>query len=345
MKRLAGSLCFLLCILCSLCGCAVGDKAASLSTIYFAAGFLSLILLLSYLWLVRQKDRWMIVLFLSICIVNIGYSWLAVAPTLSAALNANRLAYLGSVFLPMSMLMVILHVSKLTIHRTVPWILSALSIVVFFITATPGILPWYYREVSLEIVNGVTTLHKVYGPLHGLYLVYLLGYFAAMVTAILQAIRRKALESLVHLVFLAVAAFVNIGVWLIEQLVAIDFEMLSVSYIISELFLLALCLMLQEIDKRLQQVNASAVVPPPSGHEACYTDEQFAVFCEGLSHLTATERTVYELYVQGKSSKEILTLLNIKENTLKYHNRNIYSKLGVSSRKLMLAMAANYTQS
>ena len=31
---------------------------------------------------------------------------------------------------------------------------------------------------------------------------------------------------------------------------------------------------------------------------------------------------------------------HIKENTLKYHNRNIYSKLGVSSRKQLLQIAA-----
>jgi DNA-binding CsgD family transcriptional regulator len=37
--------------------------------------------------------------------------------------------------------------------------------------------------------------------------------------------------------------------------------------------------------------------------------------------------------------------LNIKENTLKYHNRNIYNKLGVSSRKQLieLALSAEHT--
>ena len=29
-------------------------------------------------------------------------------------------------------------------------------------------------------------------------------------------------------------------------------------------------------------------------------------------------------------------MLNIKENTLKYHNKNIYGKLGVNSRKEIL---------
>ena len=32
--------------------------------------------------------------------------------------------------------------------------------------------------------------------------------------------------------------------------------------------------------------------------------------------------------------------LSIKENTLKYHNKNIYSKLGISSRKQLLEIAS-----
>ena len=34
--------------------------------------------------------------------------------------------------------------------------------------------------------------------------------------------------------------------------------------------------------------------------------------------------------------KESIDNLNIKENTLKYHNRNLYGKLGVSSKKELL---------
>ena len=40
--------------------------------------------------------------------------------------------------------------------------------------------------------------------------------------------------------------------------------------------------------------------------------------------------------LKGYSSKDILETLNITDNTLKYHNRNIYSKLGVKSRKQLL---------
>jgi hypothetical protein len=41
-------------------------------------------------------------------------------------------------------------------------------VIVFFIAASPGITDIYYREVSLEVINGVSMLRKVYGPKKGI---------------------------------------------------------------------------------------------------------------------------------------------------------------------------------
>ena len=68
--------------------------------------------------------------------------------------------------------------------------------------------------------------------------------------------------------------------------------------------------------------------------------EAYALFCSSLCTLTPREREVFDLYLQGKTGKDIQSLLNINQNTLKYHNRNIYDKLGVSSRKELLKYAA-----
>lgn len=44
--------------------------------------------------------------------------------------------------------------------------------------------------------------------------------------------------------------------------------------------------------------------------------------------------------MEGKTTKEIIALMGFKEFTLKFHNKNIYEKLGVSSRKELLRYAA-----
>ncbi len=68
--------------------------------------------------------------------------------------------------------------------------------------------------------------------------------------------------------------------------------------------------------------------------------EDYEYFICNLATLTAQEMRIYELYVEGKSTAEIASLIGIKENTMKYHNKNIYSKLGVTSRKQFLRFAA-----
>lgn len=68
--------------------------------------------------------------------------------------------------------------------------------------------------------------------------------------------------------------------------------------------------------------------------------EEYEYFLCNLSTLTASEYRIYELYLQGKNVKQIAEIAGIKENTLKFHNKNIYSKLGISSRKQLLKFAA-----
>ena len=68
--------------------------------------------------------------------------------------------------------------------------------------------------------------------------------------------------------------------------------------------------------------------------------EDYDYFICNLKTLTPTESRIYGLYLEGKTAQEIAAILGIQENTMKYHNKNIYGKLGVSSRKQLLRFAA-----
>ena len=332
-------------LLLSLTGCAaVGDKAASQSIIYGAAAVLSLLLLVGGVCMVRNKRFWFIVLFSSVLVVNIGYTLLSVSSCLEVALQANRLSYLGSVFLPLSMFMIILDLTNTAYCRKLPWLLTGLSIAVFLIAASPGILPIYYKAVEFRIVDGVSTLVKTYGPLHPIYLVYLLGYFVAMVAVIVRAQIKKTVAATAHAVVVAIAVFVNIGVWFIEQIASIDFEMLSVSYIISETFLLGVHLVTRETQRLRELIRQAEAIPQAPEHTQmpvvteAIPAERMELFVQGLEQLTPTEKTIFDAHIARLTTQEILAKLDIKESTLKYHNRNLYSKLGVASRKELLEL-------
>ena len=48
--------------------------------------------------------------------------------------------------------------------------------------------------------------------------------------------------------------------------------------------------------------------------------------------LTAREKTVFELLITGKTTKEIATILKISEKTVRNHISNVMQKLGVTGR-------------
>ena len=343
MRRHIAKLSLLPLAMLLLTGCAsIGEKAASMSVIYGIAASLSLVLLVIYCSTVRKSDPWYVLLFASIMIVNIGYFALAISQGLDEALLANRVSYLGSVFLPLSMLMIIVDATHIRYPKWAPGALLGLAVVIFLVAASPGYLPIYYKEVSFEIVDDVATLVKSYGPLHVLYLIYLLGYFGTMIVTIVHATRKNKIDSLAYAVILAIAVFVNLGVWMIEQLVEIDFEFLSISYIISESFLLGLHFLMAEAEKRKQQVAVAPAaeinteVSKETATPAEEDPEAIKLFREGLANLTPKERELYECYIAGMTTDVIRGKLEIKENTLKFHSKNLYSKLGVKSRKQLM---------
>ena len=68
--------------------------------------------------------------------------------------------------------------------------------------------------------------------------------------------------------------------------------------------------------------------------------EDYENFRRGIQDLTATERRVFDYYLEGKSVREITELMGVKESTVRFHNRNIYVALGVNSLKQLLRCAA-----
>ena len=216
---------------------------------YGITAALSLLLLIGYCTLIKKKELWFVTLFASVFIVNTGYLTLAISKTLEEALLANRIAYFGSAILPLTMLMIIKDSCNIKFPKFVTSSLVIISIVVFLIAASPGYLDIYYKSVSLDTVNGMTVLVKEYGSWHVVYLFYLVSYFGFMIGTITYAILKRKIKTSTQAVILASVVFVNIGVWFLEQIVKIDFEILSVSYIFTELFLLSIHLMIQEHER------------------------------------------------------------------------------------------------
>ena len=310
---------------------------------YAIMAIIATILLVGYFALVRQKEPWLLLLYVFVTIVNVGYFLLSISKTVEFAIFANDVAYFGSVFLSMSMLLTITKLCGFEIKKKLIITLGTIGIVMFLIVATVGILPWYYKEVELVFVDGAAKLKKVYGVLHPMYLVYLVGYFAAMVACIVQSIRKKMIASQRHASLIAAIVFGNIAVWFVEKFIPWDFEFLSVSYIFSEIILLGLYWMMQDYVRvdLIPKPEREAQRPAPVDIATMPMEEKILKILSFLNEgelLATREREILEMVLENKKRKEIADELCLSENTIKTYTRTLYGKLGVSSREELYAL-------
>lgn len=311
------------------------DAGISMSVLYGVIAGISLLLLIGYGALVKKKVLWLLLLFTSVFLVNAGYFCLSMSKTLEEALLANRIAYLGSVFLPFFMMMTIIGVCRYPCKKWMVGLLICINVIVFLIAASPGYTEWYYKEATLIVVNGAAKLQKVYGPLHKIYFVYLFAYFGMMVGVIFRSVRKKLVDSPKQALLLLIVVFLNIVFWLVEQMIRWDFEFLSVSYIISELLLLCLYSMLQDYEELQERVEAQTSIAEEETKAEDELEQKVAYWSEA-AQLSPREKEVLRELLTDKKRKEIAETLCISENTVKTHTSNVFSKLDVSTRNELI---------
>jgi len=313
------------------------QKTSNLCILYGAVALLAVSTALIYVITAKKKLPWFLLLYGAVATADVGYFLLSISDTLNGALFANTISYLGSAALPLAMLLIIMDACGIKRSRAVTGGLIAVSASAFLLAASGPHFGLYYREVYLDEINGMTFLQKVYGPLHTLYTVYLALYFAAMLAVIGYTIFKKH-ESNYYSIFLAAIVFGNLVIWFVEQRLTTYFEFLSVSYILTELFLLLVNNMqkaARDVAEQLQQ----ALDAESTAHTASASsdlDELFDSFAERAQSLTSTERSILRYYAEGKDLNEVAELAFISIHTVRKHNSNIYQKLGVGSKDELL---------
>ena len=320
-------------------------KSGDLSVIYGILALFSALLCITYLFFDQRRNRLFLVVFGCVLAANSGFFLMSVCDSLALAKIANGLSYFGGAFSILVMLLIVWDVCRMPKCRWLRWLLVGISIAIFSLAASGDWLGLYYRSVSLEKINGMTQLVKEYGPLHILYGLYLLSYMLMMVGIVLYAFKSKRLDSPKYTLFLLVTVLLNLGVWLVEQLMPVDFEFLSVSYIVTAVLLLLIYGMLCDYGiiqssgalvsvQMLTQLNTHQINPgqlPPN------MEEMFCRFAEKVKTLSAAERRILNYYIAGHEISELPELAFVSINTVKKHNRSIYQKLEIASRdELML---------
>lgn len=90
-----------------------------------------------------------------------------------------------------------------------------------------------------------------------------------------------------------------------------------------------------EIDELIEYISAKEDVSDKN-KESNYDSEILNEFLKNLKTLSPAERSVFNLYSEDYSAKEIADTLCLSINTIKTHTKHIYSKLYIKSREELL---------
>ena len=319
-------------------------NTGNMTMVYGAVAMLSVLLLIGYLLLEKQKERNFIFLISCVAIVNTGYFLLAAANSVRMAMFANGVSYFGAAYSMLAMLLIISEVCRMKKRNWLRCLFVGISTAAFALAASGDWLGLYYTSVDITSIGGMTKLVKEYGPLHILYTVYLLSYVLIMVAMIWYAAKKQRISSFKYTILLFVAVLLNIGVWAVEQCFDENFEFLCVSYIVTEVILLLLYSMLRDYGivqpdgqvvsvQMLTQLNTRRITPGalPPGME-----DLLRAFAGKVRTLSSAERRILDFYIEGHDTADIPDLAFISIHTVKKHNHSIYQKLGVASRDELL---------
>lgn len=298
----------------------------------------SFLLALLYFFFIKRKNSWLAILFVSVCLVNLGYLLIAIADTDTFAILANKIAYLGQIFVISSMFMIVIKTCGIKYKKIVPIILLGIGGLMFILICTTGYLPWYYKEVHLEVIDGNNILVKEYGPLHALYLIYILVCFTIMIICCGYSIHKKLNGSQKEAVLILIVVLGNIAMWILEKCIKWEFELLSVSYLMCELILLGLNWMMQDyVHKNTIEKNKINGYSKTSYIAMSLSKEEkmnkVLSFLQKGEELTSRESEILERILDNKKRKDIAEELHLSENTIKTYIRSLYSKLNVNSRE------------
>ena len=313
--------------------------------IYSIIFALSLLMLPLYFAFVRKtkKETWLFLLFICVSVVNLGYLLISVSKTVDFALFANKIAYLGQVFILVCMFELISKLCGFNQRRLTTGILISISVIMLTIVFTTGHLDWYYTSVTLEHANGAAYLKKEYGVLHPTNLIYVLSYFIAFLCLIGVSMKRNrgASQKLACLMLAVVLG--NICMWVVEKVVTLNFEFLSISYFMSEMVFFFTYVLLEDYIHK-DKVPPPVIIeqkPPIIFVESMEREEKLKAILGALpegTKLSVRQTDVLEGIIDGKSRKEMAADLHLSENTVKMHTSSLYRLLGVTSRDEIRAL-------
>lgn len=204
-------------------------------TIYYGSiAVVSFLLLVAYLFRWHKHlDSHITIIFALIPVVNLVYFMMYFDTDVGAVTAYLKITYLGGSFLPWVVTMCVAGLCNYKVSSYVRVGTFLLGTVFYALVLSIGYSPLFYESLTVTETNGVITMSKQYGFLHGVYYASQFAYLIADLVMIVQSLKKHRQVSRRILVLLYVPIpFSILGYALNRLTLAHGFELMPLTYLI-----------------------------------------------------------------------------------------------------------------
>ena len=180
-------------------------------------------------------------IFFAIFIACTGHLFLAMSTNLDQAILANKLNYIGAIFMPLLTFDACLSVCKIRFPVWGHMLLTLFVYIVFALSATVGYSDIYYKTIEFVETNGVGNYVATYGPGHDVFNLMVVGFFVANVGLIVYAFLRKRNVSYKSLMAIASIELASVIALFVSRILESDTVVMPAVYIFDQFALLYIC--------------------------------------------------------------------------------------------------------
>ena len=198
---------------------------------YFIMALLSFINLSIFIYRDSNKKMgfYMRLLLIIQCVANFGYLALGMSSTLSEAILANKITYLGGCFMPPIMAYFLCALCNIEIKKWIKCASFLFSVFVYSMVLSTGFNNFYYSSIRMERGHGATALAVGHGFGYNFFYIILYGYMIVNIIITIMAYIKKQVTKK-NLYLFTVLQCITILSFLIGRAIDPTFEVMPAVY-------------------------------------------------------------------------------------------------------------------
>lgn len=205
--------------------------------LYLTTFIISLSMTIYYLARNPKTDNLLVCFGIVLTLNGGGRFMLAVSSSLEMALFAQKLIYIGNCYCPLLLVHILTRMCNVRVPRFLTSLLFIFASTVFCLAMTIGILPVYYKSVTLVQSGDYNYLAKVYGPTHFLNTVLMAVYSAVLLFYFVYSIKKGSTISTKIVSVMSLLGIAVAGTYILQRIVHTNISYLSVGYLIASILM------------------------------------------------------------------------------------------------------------